>query len=683
MRIALLNLLAILGLLTFLVLLGRAVTMAMPPYVQSAFLPVHPQAALIDDTHDLSAARRRFESGQGLAMERTHFGFRKEAVWLSVVLEPEAIASRPHFLVIDYANHDYVDAYVEQPGGTFRHAQAGDLRPFAVRPVAFARPTFPLPTTSKVPIRVFLRVQSEGSMQIPLVLLSDEELARYEVVLASLGASLVGGALVLFLFNMIFFFHFRESNFLSFAFYLMTFTLLTLDRHGLSSQLLWPDLPYWANRVNLALTPLALTFVLLSTTSLLNLRRHMPRLDFGFKAAAAVFALLGPLSFAFPYGRMVLINITCAQIGLVFFLVLGVYFVSRRLPHAWSWIAGFVLFFGTFFLVSGQLSGLIPRSIGSILATELFAYLHLAVFSTYLRQRFLSMRFSLARSKHIAQLAQERAARTELGAQLKEALHAQEKERMVHQAVVNRLEADRLRRVSELAKFVTHEINNPLSIIRIAAENAEFMMKRMGVNAPPQLLEQLDVIRKVCTRISGTVASVRRLVQNERTTAPQWHSLAEIIEDSLIYLRPRADAGQVRIVVEPLVGSIEVFGSGIQVGQLVIIIVNNAIEALAHQPEDKNRQVEIRAQFQEKSLALEFRNNGPQIPDDDLARLSEPFFTTKGETGLGLGLFLAQRIVMEHEARMEVSSTPEHTVFTIVFPGTRFRMGAAGTTSAA
>jgi signal transduction histidine kinase len=66
---------------------------------------------------------------------------------------------------------------------------------------------------------------------------------------------------------------------------------------------------------------------------------------------------------------------------------------------------------------------------------------------------------------------------------------------------------------------------------------------------------------------------------------------------------------------------------------------------------------------------LEFWNDGPPIPADQLPRIFDPLFTTKpGDEGTGLGLFICRRIVREHGGRLDVSSGDEGTAFTVRLP---------------
>jgi sensor histidine kinase regulating citrate/malate metabolism len=95
-------------------------------------------------------------------------------------------------------------------------------------------------------------------------------------------------------------------------------------------------------------------------------------------------------------------------------------------------------------------------------------------------------------------------------------------------------------------------------------------------------------------------------------------------------------------------------------------IIDNAINALAEIPREKNLYLEIGET--KENYTFEIYNNGPQIPENQLEDIFEQGFTTKKEQGHGIGLFIVSRIVKEAGGTVSVTSTPERTCFTIEIP---------------
>jgi signal transduction histidine kinase len=101
-----------------------------------------------------------------------------------------------------------------------------------------------------------------------------------------------------------------------------------------------------------------------------------------------------------------------------------------------------------------------------------------------------------------------------------------------------------------------------------------------------------------------------------------------------------------------------------QVLQVLLNLVRNALEALG----PRGGRLAVTAARAPGGVAFTVRDDGPGIAPDDLARVFEPYFTTK-EGGTGLGLAIARRIAEEHGGTLEAESTPgAGAAFTLVLP---------------
>ncbi len=105
---------------------------------------------------------------------------------------------------------------------------------------------------------------------------------------------------------------------------------------------------------------------------------------------------------------------------------------------------------------------------------------------------------------------------------------------------------------------------------------------------------------------------------------------------------------------------------------MVSNLLTNAIDAVSPAGFVEIVVEETRFKDSQPAVALTVRDNGSGISKDDLPKLFQPFFTTKGENGTGLGLWITHGIVSKHGGYIEVNtetSTPNHgTTFKILFP---------------
>jgi signal transduction histidine kinase len=163
-------------------------------------------------------------------------------------------------------------------------------------------------------------------------------------------------------------------------------------------------------------------------------------------------------------------------------------------------------------------------------------------------------------------------------------------------------------------------------------------------------------------RFTALAAYLRRFGEPDRNT-PAPRSLPDVIEDLLDLLRPELERkAQLALCLgeAPLVLATER-----QLGHVILSLLVNAAQAMKGKPED-NR-IEVRVSEDPRGWAIvEVVDNGPGIPDELLARIFDPFFSTKRGAGKGLGLPVSRAIVTELGGELRVFST--------VGKGSRFRI---------
>jgi two-component system sensor kinase FixL len=118
----------------------------------------------------------------------------------------------------------------------------------------------------------------------------------------------------------------------------------------------------------------------------------------------------------------------------------------------------------------------------------------------------------------------------------------------------------------------------------------------------------------------------------------------------LALLRPDADLRRVRLVLETDAALPPVLGDRVQLQQVVLNLILNAMEALKDNPPE-SRLVAVRARPSGAMVEVAVSDNGHGIPQDKLARIFEPFFTSK-PGGLGMGLSISRSIVEAHRGRL-------------------------------
>jgi two-component system NtrC family sensor kinase len=226
---------------------------------------------------------------------------------------------------------------------------------------------------------------------------------------------------------------------------------------------------------------------------------------------------------------------------------------------------------------------------------------------------------------------------------------------------------EKLAAVGRLAAGVVHEINNPLATIAACAEALETRVAEgaFGKSAEVEdLREYLSLIRSEAFRCKTITNG---LLDFSRNRAGQ-HApveLGEVLEAAARLLRHQKRSRNVEIEVDAPVDVAAVAGDAGQLQQAVIILAENAIDAMP-----QGGTLLLRARNEGAGVRVEVCDTGVGIPQENLARIFDPFFTTKevGQ-GTGLGLAVCYGIVTEHGGRIAVDSVVGRgTTFTLVLP---------------
>ena len=224
-------------------------------------------------------------------------------------------------------------------------------------------------------------------------------------------------------------------------------------------------------------------------------------------------------------------------------------------------------------------------------------------------------------------------------------------------------QAEKLSSIGLLAAGVAHEVNTPLAVI---SSYAQMLAKQ--VNGDAKKSELLDKITRQTFRASEIVNS---LLNFSRTSSTEFTNvdLNRVIQDTLMLLEHQLKVARVKVVQELQPELPPIYGNTGKLQQVFLNLFLNAKDAM---PAGGTLMVSTQNGH---NVQVTVADTGNGIAQEHIARIYDPFFTTKSKPktghsgGTGLGLSVTYGIIQEHAGKIRVSSQPgEGTKFTMEFP---------------
>lgn len=229
-----------------------------------------------------------------------------------------------------------------------------------------------------------------------------------------------------------------------------------------------------------------------------------------------------------------------------------------------------------------------------------------------------------------------------------------EAEELLRKTQKELVQTAKLAALGQMSTALSHEYNQPLAAIRTYADNALRFLDRGATSEVSGNLTRINGLVDRMAELSRTLLSFSR--KPGATIGPV--PLGTIVDEALLLARPRARAaGIASIDVGEAVSGLHVVGGRIRLGQVVVNLVNNAIDALSGQV---NAWIEIDARREADRVVITVKDNGPGIESEQLPKVFEPFFTTKGVgDGIGIGLSIVDNIIRDFGGTIMVTNRPE------------------------
>ncbi|OGR27122.1 MAG: two-component sensor histidine kinase [Desulfobacterales bacterium RIFOXYA12_FULL_46_15] len=207
-------------------------------------------------------------------------------------------------------------------------------------------------------------------------------------------------------------------------------------------------------------------------------------------------------------------------------------------------------------------------------------------------------------------------------------------------------QTEHLSAIGEMTAGVSHEIRNPLGIIKSSAQLLKKKMEKVDAQSTIP-----DIIIEESARLDNIITDFLNFA---RPRTPDFHpcGIQNIIEKNISYLRPQIEDKNFKIINEISDPLPEILADSAMLYQAFLNILINAFQSLK-----ENGVIIIRMKQASGYIVINFIDNGDGIPEDALKRIWTPFFTTK-DTGTGLGLGIVKNIIEAHNGMITITNEP-------------------------
>jgi predicted ATPase/signal transduction histidine kinase len=220
--------------------------------------------------------------------------------------------------------------------------------------------------------------------------------------------------------------------------------------------------------------------------------------------------------------------------------------------------------------------------------------------------------------------------------------------------------------MGELTASIAHEVNQPLgAIVTSAAAGARWLATK-----PPQMDKARRALERIANDGKRAAEVIRRIRALMKRQAPRkdWLEINEAILEVIAIAQHQLRRNDILLETQLAEGLPLVRGDRVQLQQVLLNLIVNAIEAMSGVKERPRELTIVSASDGPDTVSVEVRDSGTGLDPEHAPHLFEPFYTTKAE-GLGIGLSISRSIIEAHGGRLSsAANAPHGTVFLFLLP---------------
>lgn len=229
------------------------------------------------------------------------------------------------------------------------------------------------------------------------------------------------------------------------------------------------------------------------------------------------------------------------------------------------------------------------------------------------------------------------------------------------------LRLEKLASLGEMSAVVAHEINNPLTVIDLSSKAISNDLER-GIFEKERVMDKVEKIHKSVIQISKIIGGLKTFSRKGEHEQYSQISLKTFLEEALSFSQAKCKQKEILFKI-PEIPPVHFDCRPDQISQVLLNLLNNAQDAVENIPE---KWIELKLNIDEKNnlMKLQIVDSGKGIEEKLLAKIKNPFFTTKEVgKGTGLGLSISSAIASEHNGKLYYETTnTNNTSFVLEIP---------------
>ena len=604
-----------------------------------------------DTTNSLS-----LEEVQGKEFTRVEesvasFGFTTSSYWFKIMItsKDDALAHK-WWLDVAYPLLDKIDLYICDEDNTLVNLKkSGKSRPYSEREVEDRHFLFQLDVTkNKI---LYLRVDTQSSMQVPLSIQSSESLFSSEQYTLVLSGIYYGIFILIFFYNLISLIYTRNRQYFLYLIFISSFGVYQLFLDGLGIRFIWSELQWMINHGNGTLMGIMLLTIIIFSRDFLKTKVYLPILDKILVVIALISVVIIVLATFRPYGDLILWIAGISVILPPLLLTMGILVYRKKFYPARFYVVGW----GCFLVGS------------ALFAMNKFAWIEGFTFLSYAQQIGSALEMIFL-SWALADLHKQREHEyleklSRLNNLLQDKVNESLSQIRQHDQVL--IEKSRLAAMGEMIEQIAHQWRQPLNTLALLNQNLYFKVQ-LGTMHKDDCVETHDKINGQLQYMSKTIDDFRNFSQPNKER--ENFAVEEVIESALNLSEGSLKYAKIKSHTFTKEEHF-IFGMRHEMMQVFMNLIKNVQDVVV---EKKVQEAWLKFFVKDKddSIEITIEDNAGGIDKNMIDKIFEPYFSTKKKIqSSGIGLYMSKEIIEKSmSGPISVTNGEYGAVFKIVLP---------------